>query len=137
MRETRISGHRSGSRTRESSRLRRDGRQCRPGLGLLCAPDALRVVARRAVAITRLSGGALNRLLVEDSAAGGAHLLLHLVRDSGSLQKHMNTLGNVLVNLDGVGGAPLALNVGLGSGVVCLGRGKILHTFSNQSDDGR
>ncbi len=47
----------------------------------------------------------------------------------------MNTLGNVLVNLDGVLCAHFALNVGLGSVVVCLERVKILHTFSNQSDD--
>jgi hypothetical protein len=32
--------------------------------------------------------------------------------------------------------AHLALNVGLGSVVVCLERVKILHTFSSQSDDG-
>jgi hypothetical protein len=82
-----------------------------------------------------LSGGALDRLLVENSAAGRAHLLLHLVRDSGSLQKHMNTLGNVLVNLDGVFCAHLALRVGRGPVVVCLERVKILHTFSSQSDD--
>jgi hypothetical protein len=34
-------------------------------------------------------------------------------------------------------GAHLALNVGLASVVVCLERVKILHTFSNRSDDGR
>ena len=76
-----------------------------------------------------LGRGALDRLLVEDSAAGGAHLLLHLVRDSGPLQKHVDTLGNVLVNLDGVVDAHLALNVGLGSVVVCLERVNNLQTF--------
>jgi hypothetical protein len=41
----------------------------------------------------------------------------------------MNTLGNVLVNLDGVLGAHLALNVGLGSVVVCLERVNNLQMF--------
>lgn len=49
----------------------------------------------------------------------------------------MNTLGNVLVNLDGVLCAHLALRVGRRSVVVCLERVKILQPFSNQSDDGR
>jgi hypothetical protein len=61
--------------------------------------------------------------------------LLHLVRDSGPLQKHVDTLGNVLVNLDGVLGAHLDLNVRLGSVVVCLERVKNLHTFGYQLDD--
>ena len=86
--------------------------------------------------VAALSGGALDRLLVQDSAAGRADLLLHLVRDSGSLQEHVNTLRNVLVNLDGVVVAHLALNVRLGSVVVCLERVKILQRFSNRSDDG-
>ena len=48
---------------------------------------------------TDLSCGPLDRLLVEDSAAVGTDLLLELVRDTGSLQKHMDTFCNVLVDL--------------------------------------
>jgi hypothetical protein len=50
---------------------------------------------------TGLSYGPLDRLLVENPAAGSAHLLLDLVRDAGTLQQHMNTLCDVLVNLGG------------------------------------
>ena len=46
-----------------------------------------------------LGRGALDRLLVEDSAAVCTDLLLDLVRDAGTLQKHVNTLGDVLVDL--------------------------------------
>jgi hypothetical protein len=73
-------------------------------------PKRPAVPARASAATAALSGGALDRLLVEDSAAGSTDLLLHLVRDSGSLQKHMNTLGDVLVNLDRVLGAHLQLS---------------------------
>jgi hypothetical protein len=46
-----------------------------------------------------LGCGPLDRLLVEDSAAVCTDLLLDLVRDAGTLQKHMNTLCDVLVDL--------------------------------------
>jgi hypothetical protein len=45
-----------------------------------------------------LGCGPLDRLLVENSAAVSTDLLLDLVRDAGTLQEHMNTLGNVLVD---------------------------------------
>jgi hypothetical protein len=86
--------------------------------------------------VTRLSRGAPDRLLVEDSAAGRTDLLLHLVRDAGSLQEHVDTLGNVLVNLDGLLCGHLALRVRRRSVVVCLQRVKILQRFADQSDDG-
>jgi hypothetical protein len=47
----------------------------------------------------------------------------------------MNTLGNVLVNLDGVLCAHLALRVGRGPVVVCLEKVKILQPFSYQRPD--
>jgi hypothetical protein len=105
--------------------MARRGR-CSPGA---CNAETTGSAGQGVCSFAALSGGALDRLLVEDSAAGRAHLLLHLVRDSGSLQKDMNTLGNVLVNLDGMVDAHLALNVGLGSVVVCLKRVNNLQTF--------
>jgi hypothetical protein len=50
---------------------------------------------------TGLSYGPLDRLLVENPATGSTHLLLDLVRDAGTLQQHMNTLCDVLVNTRG------------------------------------
>jgi hypothetical protein len=54
---------------------------------------------------------ALDRLLVEDALAAGAHLLLDLVRDACPLQKHMDALRNVLVELDGLPLTHLVLTV--------------------------
>jgi hypothetical protein len=49
----------------------------------------------------------------------------------------MNTLGDVLVNLDGVLCGHLALNVGRASVVVCLERVKVLQLLGVKLDDGR
>jgi hypothetical protein len=49
-----------------------------------------------------LSSSPLDRLLVENSAAVRTHLPLDLIRDAGTLHQHMNTLGDVLVDLGGV-----------------------------------
>ena len=56
-----------------------------------------------------LGCGPLDRLLVENTAAVLTDLLLDLVRDAGTLQQHMNTLRNVLVDLGGVLCAHLVL----------------------------
>ena len=67
---------------------------------------------RGTCSVARLGCGALDRLLVENSQAGLTDLLLDLVRDAGTLQQHMNTLGGVLVQRCDLLGAHLTSRVG-------------------------